>query len=302
MKSFLKYGALFFLFFFIIEKSVLFVLWKAPEYEKDRRLECVLEGKMNKDLIVLGSSKGASNILASQLENETGLASYNLSYEGSHIVFHHFILKTLIKHNTAPKKIVLLIDTHYQFINEPSLVFRYDRLYPLSKYNHINDELIQKGKKNMLSKFFALSRVNRSNFQYSKKEINQYNPFDNSGSRPYVKRNLKKKFEYLDDTEPYNPEFELKEKIEAFNNIQKLCSVNDIELICVIPPNYSTYNATFVQRFKVLLKPESKWVVYDTLNSIYKQKEYYYDQSHLFKNGASIFTSEISDFIKNNSN
>ena len=37
--------------------------------------------------------------------------------------------------------------------------------------------------------------------------------------------------------------------------------------------------------------------MYDTTNEIYKNKVFYYDESHLTRRGASIFTREISTFI-----
>ena len=116
------------------------MLNETSKREYDKRLEYLLEGKVNKDIIVLGSSRGAGNILAGQLEKGTGLTSYNLSYQGSNLVFHHFILKTLIKFNQVPKYILLSVDDSSQFVRVETLNYRKDVVLPLSKYHYINEE------------------------------------------------------------------------------------------------------------------------------------------------------------------
>ncbi len=283
--------------FFIIEKGVYYFLDIAPNREYDKRLEYILEGNMNKELIVLGSSKGASDILAGQIEKETGLKSYNLSYQGSNIIFHEFILKALLKYNQTPKKVILMIDIPYEFIQEKSLKFRVDRLYPLSKYNYINKELINQKEKNILSWVFCTARVNQSNFELKEIKAPYHNPLDLSGSGPYVIEKHNKNFDYSFIKKPYNTKSELPDKIRAFKNVQKLCRVNNIELICIIPPNFFELNRSFIKRFSSLLTNENKLFVYDTLNPIYKDEKYFYDSSHLYIDGAKILTSEISNFI-----
>ena len=95
MKKFLLNSALFIVLFFIAEKGMYYFLQKAPDREYDKRLEHLINGEMNKDLFVFGSSRGGGNILAEQIEKETGYSSYNLSYQGANIIYQNFILKYL---------------------------------------------------------------------------------------------------------------------------------------------------------------------------------------------------------------
>ena len=104
MKQFSKHITIFFVLFFIVEKGICFFVNNAPKKEFDNRLELVLNGKINKEVIILGSSRGANNIYAKQLEDSINQSVYNLSYLGSDVTFHEFILKTLIKYNKPPKK------------------------------------------------------------------------------------------------------------------------------------------------------------------------------------------------------
>ena len=110
MKKFLIQILLFSFTFFLFEKVFYVSLYVSPKLEIDKRLEYIINGNMNKDLIVLGSSRGARNIIASQIEDSLNISSYNLSYPGSDIEFHKFLLQSLIKYNEKPKIVLLVVD------------------------------------------------------------------------------------------------------------------------------------------------------------------------------------------------
>lgn len=287
---------LFFLLFFLIEKGTWFFISETPKREYDKRLEALIKGKINKDIIVIGSSKGAGNILANQLETETGLTSYNLSYQGSNVNFHHFILKTLLKFNKTPKYIVLSIDSPSEFKTDISLNYRKDALLPLTKYNYINTELVQQGINSPMSYLFLLGRYNKYHAVFRDVFVNTNNPIDSFGSMGIIKKK-KVALNYNQEIERYNKNFEDKTKLEAFKAIQDICKVNKIDLIFVFSPSFSVFDSSFFKRFEKLKKPENRIFVYDTLKSVYRNPDFFYDESHLLTNGAKFFTSEISEFI-----
>ena len=299
MKQFLKNGILFFILFFVIEKGVYYILDKSSEREYDKRLEYVIKGEMNKDLIVLGSSLGGGNIIAGQIEKETGYSAFNLSYQGADIMFKEFILKTLLKFNKPPKKIILAVDSPYEFIDKSTLNFRLDRLYPLSKYNYINAELIRQEENSIMSKLFYLARVRTSNFKTELINPPSLNPFESCGSRPVIK-NTQKDFVFSEAFSKYTITDEMPEKLKAFKEIQTLCKAYNIQLIFAFSPNYYNFNSKFKNRFEELMLSENKIIVYDSLNPVYRKKDNFYDALHLKKESAKVFTSEISEFINEN--
>ncbi|MBU2952144.1 hypothetical protein KO493_15695 [Tamlana agarivorans] len=301
MRKFFKNIILFSILLFVAEKGVYYFLNQAPKNEYDKRLENIVNNDMDYELIILGSSRGANNVVACQLENQTGLKSYNLSYKGSNVIFHDFILETYLKFNKNPQIILLFLDHKFTFVEESTLTFRYDRLFPLSKYDYINDVLIEKKKKNVLSKFFALSRVNRADFNMKKRSSRLNNTITRCGSILNLKPNHKELVYNSEKTE-YAQNLEEADRLNSFLNIQEQCKKNNIELIFVFSPNYHTFNTSFYERFKSLVQPENLIVVYDTLNLNYKKREYYFDSSHLLKNGAEMFTSELSDFLEKTNN
>ncbi|WP_452220377.1 hypothetical protein [Lacinutrix salivirga] len=267
--------------------------------EYDKRLENVIEGNFDKDLIIIGSSRGANNILASQLEQETDLKSYNLSFEGSNIVFHEFILKTYIKHNTAPKRLLLCLDHKHTFSKYKSLNFRYDRLFPLSKYSYINNKLIEDGKRNVASKAFGFLRLDRNDFSFKKKKAKYNTTITTHGSIPKVALDTIT-VEYSNILQTYDDLNERTDYLNAFKNIQDICKSNNIELVYVFTPNLYPFNLSFYKRFQKLTNSNNKIFVFDSLNTDYKNNAYFNDKNHLNSNGAKIFTSDLSAFLNKN--
>jgi len=299
MKLFLKRILIFGTIFFFVEKSLCYFVYQSPEKEYDKRLQMVLEGQMDKDIIILGSSRGANNISAKQLENQTGLSSYNLSYRGSDIAFHEFVLESLLKFNRSPKIVLLCIDNSSEFVLEKSLSFRYDRLSPLKKYNYINNILIQRNKKSYFSKFFYSLRIDRQDFSFKKANVLPVNIMTSHGSKLL---NAKPNSNLLFGEKPraYNKTSEQLDKLNAFEAIKELCSLNNIDLYFVFTPSYAKFDTSFYNRFKTLRSRGEHIVVYDTVSGIYKNKNLFRDSTHMFKNGAELFTSELSVLINRN--
>ncbi|CAN0604097.1 unnamed protein product, partial [Ectocarpus sp. 12 AP-2014] len=194
----------------------------SPNLEADKRLEKLVTGNINKEIIIIGSSRGARNLIAKQIEDSLHLTSFNLSYPGSDIDFQNFILKTLLKFNKTPKIILLSLDDPIEFKKNDFLNFRLDRLYPLARFNYINDEMIRRGEKNFLSQFLVLSRINKVNFDLRKKKFNEFDTVRSNGSMPisFTKQNSDLTFNTI--KQQYTSEEELNIKIDSFLEFQKL--------------------------------------------------------------------------------
>ncbi|WP_417557628.1 hypothetical protein [Mesoflavibacter zeaxanthinifaciens] len=297
MKRFLLHIAVFVLLFLIIDQIFYVFIAHAPKKEDDQRLQYVLDGQMNKDVIVLGSSRGANNIIAKQLENSTGLATYNLSYRGSNIEFQEFLLKTLLKYNQPPKYLCLVIDNSLEFKTVATLNFRYDRLFPLKNYAYINDYLVSHRKQNVLSKYLNLARVKRKDFIWSPKPVLPINVLTSHGAKINI-LDADSTLVYKRDIKTYDTAEEEQVKLNAFKSIQQICETKDIHLIYVFPPNFVVFNTSFYKRFKALDVDVNNVMIYNQKEMKYQDYKYFRDESHLNKFGAEVFTKELSDFIK----
>jgi len=293
MRGFLLKIAAFAMVLFLVDKVFYIFLVVAPGLQYDDRLERVVNGKMDKDLIILGSSRGARNIIASQIQDSLGISAFNLSYPGSDIEFHEFLLRSLLKFNKAPQVVVLAVDDRAELLQDPSIVFRLDRLYPLMKYAHITEEMIQRGEKNALSRFLVLARINRSNFDVRRTSVTEVDTIMACGSMPISFQREGRTFRHDRPDVTYPVADELPHKVKALHDLQEACASRNIELIVVISPNFHAHDRAFQQRMEQLLHADAVLHVYDTSNTIYSDRRYYYDESHLQKKGAEVFTNEL---------
>ena len=70
-----------------------------------------------------------------------------------------------------------------------------------------------------------------------------------------------------------------------------------MRLILVFTPNFKLPNYMFEDRIRQLKPDLVDLYIYDTTNTIYLDKSYYYDESHLQTRGAVIFTNQLIEYI-----
>jgi hypothetical protein len=296
MNKFIINLSVFCIIFFTFDKLFIFIRNYSAKTEIDKRLELLINGKITKTIVVVGSSRGARDIIAGKIQTETGQPAYNLCYPGSNIYFHEFLVRSLIKFNKTPKQILLVVDDPSEFHQDKTLNFRLDRMYPLVKYSYIRKELINRGEKNKWASYlFILHQINKSNFDFNKKQFSSLDTIKNCGSMPISFQRKGRNWKYGFKEDNYSVETEIKDKVEAFNKIIDMCNENKIGLTIIFPPNYKPRNTLFENRIKELTnhKENVSFMVYNDKNPIYSNKNYFYDESHLMNTGADIFTEEI---------
>jgi hypothetical protein len=298
MKKFIKKLLAFILIFLLFDRLFFLFLVLSPTLEKDDRLEKVLKGEMHNDIVVFGSSRGARNIIAGQIGDSLRLSVYNLSYPGSDVSFHEFLLRSYLRFNEKPKIVLLAIDDPSQLLPDESINFRYDRLYPLARYSHINNEMIEHGRKTWLSKVIVLARINKRNFDIRMKTYSAYDSLSACGSMPIAMQRDDQAFKFDNSAQSYTTEFEREEKKAAFKKFQDLCAKNGLKLVLVFPPNFKLHNVEFENRIREMSSVMVNYYIYNSENEIYSDKTYFFDESHLRKNGASIFTNELVNYLR----
>lgn len=301
MARFLKKCVLFLTAFFFFDKLFYLFLVISPQLQKDTRLEKVVRGELKSDMVVLGSSRGARNIIAGQIEDSLNLTCFNLSYPGSDIEFHEFLLRVLINCNEKPEIILLAVDDPIELLPDETINFRFDVLYPLARYRQVNDEMIARGKKTLISKVMVLSRMNKRNFDIRKQKFSPLDTIADCGSMPISFQRDNREFIYDGAVREYLIENESGQKVSSFRKLQNLCLKNDIKLVIVFSPNFHLHNKGFENRIRELSIPEVQFYIYDTINPVYTDSDFFYDEGHLQKKGAVIFTNEIINYLESSS-
>ncbi len=303
MKQFIIKIALFSLSFFILDKAFILLRNNAPELEVDHRLEGIITGKVDSEILVYGSSRGARSVIASQISDSLGHSCYNLSYPGSDIGFHAYLLRETLETpgNTIPKVVVLVVDDANEFKEAKMLGFRFDRMYPLVKYKTIRDEMVkQREKKWFVNELLITHQLNKSHFLMKQQAFTKNDSIMKCGSMPigHQKKNFEKLYKYKHKPYIYSREGEYIQKLRAFDEFVQLCKKHKIKLVIAIPPNFRKVTTGFQQRLEEQLHGYGIVFAFDPSIPEYADQAYFFDNAHLQTNGARIFTDELTDVIE----
>lgn len=294
MKKWFLNIILFSLCFLFLDACYYFFLRRIPAEHPDRRLELLITGQIQTDILVLGSSRAAHNVLAEDLKHYLNIKAFNLGFRGTNVSFHLQLLKWYLDNNSAPKIIVYVADVPFIF-DKDALQYRTDFLFPFVSYNLYRDHLIEKDK---LSKMAYVLNFAKSNYHtvFKTPSVTIENYTTTRGSNPLPVESYKGNgANFIANKKVVNDP----EKIDAFNQIQLLCIKRGVKLVVAIPPNNYSLDYGFVSTLKKHCLPDSFFYVYNS-NYTTPKNEFFYDISHLNKNGAKKFTEEISIFINQN--
>lgn len=88
----------------------------------------VIEGGIDADILVVGSSRAMVHFDPAQIEERTGLSCYNLGLDGSKYEAQKKVLELYLKHNRKPKKIIWSLD--FTSFQEVEGIYRYEQFIP----------------------------------------------------------------------------------------------------------------------------------------------------------------------------
>jgi len=300
MRKFLSQLILLFILLFCVDKIFYFMMQKLPELQYDRRLEYLIQGELSADIFIIGSSRAARDIDARLLEVLSGQPCYNLGYPGSNIEYHLFLLQQIIRQKELPDRILLVMDDSMQLIENNSINFRYDKLYPLIKYDFINQMVCKHHDKNLLLTNLFVSYRITENFpiNFFHQQPSHLEMLDKNGSSLIDRKGKNWETMEYEVNDQYEPTQESTKLLNQFKSFLDICRVNTLELSLIFPPNYKNLNSVFVERITELSQDVADIYVYDKSRFEYSNKAYFYNQGHLNKKGAQVFTSELSTFLQ----
>lgn len=285
----------FFLFFFLLDKLFYYKIQALPNREVDKRLEWILEGKMNKEILIFGSSRAQHNLYSDIIQDSLKKTTFNLGYRGCNIDFQLFLLKSVLKHNKKPEIIILTVDDDREFVTEKTLQFRYDKLFPLVKYQEITNELIFRKEISPFAVGLFSARIGWEQF-LKPKPLTKYEKWTKAGTvlLDFTAVDFDKK---IKQNKKYNRKLELSERLAAFAAFQEICKSENIKLYVLVPPNFAVQNSEFVNRVNSLLI-DKKTELFSENQQSFQDSSYFSDRSHLNKKGAIEYTNQIIKKLK----
>lgn len=265
-------------------------------------------GKINANILVMGSSRAWRHIDPRTIKDSLGLSAYNIGMDGQHIPMQLLRYQTLLKYNKQPKIIIYSLDFFMLKENErlfnkdqflPYMLFNfeifnklkkyqdfnfYDYILPLVRYYGETTALMHVMKIIIFPKLNVNGRINgflgtdkkwNNDFESVKKKMKNYSIS--------IDRNVLNKFDnFLTDCENknikvyfvYSPEFIEGQKFvlnrnELINCLHLLANKHKIPFL-----NYSNDKICF-------------------------NKKYFYNATHLNSSGADLFSKKMCSDLKN---
>ncbi len=281
------------------------ISYLAQKQIRDNRIGLLLDGKINSDIIIVGSSRALNNYDPEIISDVTGRSCYNFGLSGSNILYHEAIISLMIHQHKKPSLIIYSVDDHATFYEIPNIIFRKDVLYPYVNNDEVNKIVSSQLKKNILATKFSktyrenMNFVNALKFPIYGQEIVDYktNHLDKNGANllimrredpPATFRNHKMNVDNLHISLEY---------WASFRRIQETCHNNNIKIIFVLPPVY----IFGYPGFKAILDAAVLYdfPVYDYTNTI-SDSTMFFNGDHLNNKGAEWFTQKLAPHLKEN--
>lgn len=268
----------------------------------------ILEGELNSDLVILGSSRGYVSYDPRIIQKTTGLSSYNLSINAGSYNLQGLKLESYLVKNRYPKVIIQNIDlTHlsnsnsipeeFQFLpflinkklaSDLSVInsdYRWNHYIPLFKYNPYKSLLV-KGLLSFFGKKYTILPT-----------INGFAP-----KNPLFKRdehNLRRLREMSSDTLNIQS---YKQKLAIARKFLRRYKTDSVKIFLVWAPE----NNERLDIITSILSPVKKEIVQmvSDIPGVYfldfsedpmnLKREYFYDTFHLNEKGATLFSTKLS--------
>ena len=286
----------------------------------------IYDSKAEAELIILGSSRAWVHFDTEIIDKNLNIKSYNLGEDGSNILQQYIRYKELISFNPLPKKVILAVDI-YSFRDEKFPTYRFYP-YVLGNFrilNHLSSLNID-GIDGIDEIIFYVPLIRYFNRTFIQRL------FDNEKKALFRNKNYNKAFIFSNQYINLNKEGNL--RIKGYRGLDVIWKNQDvkkftfpidsskvslmkkfitemknenIEIIMIYPPEYKEGQSLCQNRNKIISEFEKISNQFDLRlynysdSLISERKEFFYNNQHLNKRGAEIFTKDVTDLIKQNS-
>lgn len=276
-------------------------------YYQDYKVRKSLSGTL--DTLIIGSSHALRSIKPTVLNEKLGINSYNLSSPLMSMYGRYVLLKKEIERNPV-KTVYFEISYNALTIDKKTLGYEGD-LYELGRFDNVIERV------NFFKKAFSIDEykkvlsdiIYRSSNSFSKHDnIKQYETF---GYLPMQSNNLSlsvEKKNSLKDTMEFDAKIK-DESLKYFIETINLCQSNGIRFVLIVTPiseniiiKYKNLDDIFSQYIELAQKYNCEYYDFNLdkkRNELYSEETSFYDNTHMSDNGAEIFSSRLSEIIKN---
>lgn len=252
----------------------------------------------NEDVLVLGSSVALNSFVPTIFTESTGLTSYNAASNAQNFTFFETITDCILK-RTTPKMLILGIrpsDLTGVGIGDRFNIFApyYGQGYPLIDH-YMNS-------KNSYDKYLLKSNLYRYNTIWWRILLYFFVTPSEPGEKGYIAKGIpliKPEIIHERADSVYT-----ERRVKSLLRIISLCEAKGVKLVVFCPPMYTVFDPEGVMpipmvKLQEICKQHHIPFFYDTQDQNFlKRPDLFYDNEHLNKLGAPIYTKQLIHEMK----
>jgi hypothetical protein len=249
------------------------------------------------DVVVFGSSVALNSINTKVLEDSIGLRSFNAASNGQTLFYHLVVMKSMLQRH-APKMILLGINSDDFSTDDRGERFKFLTPY----YNMGFDEIDKSFEQDATEKVLMKSNLYRYNTIWWRILLYQFITPGEVGEQGFIAKPIPPSFPTLKTVEFDTTHVTERRRAELTEFIS-ICKARGITLIFFNPPNF--LNKIDYEHFNIHKElveiAENLGIIYfdDTQHPLFlSHPEYFYDNEHLNKDGAAVYTSLMINRLK----
>lgn len=271
----------------------------------------VVDGKINADILISGSSRAMSHYDSRILQKETGKSVYNIGLNGSQTDMQLARFKTYLAHNKKPSLLIFNLDL-FSFQISHDGVYDPGQYLPYLQEREIYDALARINPDIWKARYIPLYGYAVEDLRFGwitgimglfgwtaeEDHFQGYKPKDSAWTED---------FERFKKANPQGVKFELEpEGISQMEQLLQLCRDQGIPVLLIYSPEYKEMQAITNNRPKVFarfddLSRKYKVPLWDySASPISAIKENFYNSQHLNTKGATQFSQDLAGKIASN--
>ena len=251
----------------------------------------------DEDVLILGLSVALNGLVPKIIEDSIGLSCYNGAANGQYMPFFETMIESILK-RYIPKTIILgfrLEETATKGVGE-----RYNILVPYYGRNvSILDEYLESSSKE--ERYLLKSNLYRYNKIWFRIFLYQFFTPNEKGKNGFIAKGVPRHFPVLREVDVNYSSTE--ERLKQFANIISICKENNVEIVVVFLPVYmKLLNVDQISSINdvVQICEENDIKCFNDLQykDILEDSSMFYDEIHLNKEGAYVYTSDLINRMK----
>jgi hypothetical protein len=268
----------------------------------------VMEGKVNADVLITGSSRALVQYDPRAIEATTGLSAFNLGRNGSQTDMQVAFLKAYLAHNRRPKIVLHNLDAF-------SFVTTREVFDPVQYRPYLYDSSLYEASRKINPSIWKSRYIPLYGYVVDDMNLNWmrglagfvgWSPRGDYflGFNPRH-RTWTNEFDKFRTANPAGVRFEIEPAgVQDLENLIQLCKQNGIQLILVYSPEYSQMQKLTTNRAEIFarfheLADRNGVPIWDYSNWDHdSDRNFFYNSQHLNATGAAAFSSDMANRLQ----